>query len=139
MSLPLTRLPLTPKWIFSFVNSRYTKGIPFCQKWYIKGQGGGASPDKFFLSTPPPLHSPTGRRTQLRGHIYFTPILGGGGGGGGLIEKKGLFERGGLFNLEKTMVSVLHTELEYKVEKLKYKEVGGYAAKDQNQIKTSSW
>ena len=32
------------------------------------------------------------------------------------------------------MVSVLHTELEYKVEKLKYKEVGGYAAKDQNQI-----
>ena len=59
-------------------------------------------------------------------------------GGGGLIEKKGLFERGGLFNLEKTMVSVLHTELEYKVEKLKYKEVGGYAAKDQNQIQTSS-
>ena len=35
-----------------------------------------------------------------------------------------LFERGGggLFNLEKTMVSVLHKELEYKVEKLKYKK-----------------
>ena len=35
-----------------------------------------------------------------------------------------LFERGlhrdrGLFNLEKTMVSVLHKELEYKAEKLK--------------------
>ena len=30
-----------------------------------------------------------------------------------------MFERGrGLFNLEKTMVSVLHKELEYKVEKL---------------------
>ena len=28
---------------------------------------------------------------------------------------------GGLFTLEKTMASVLHKELEYKVEKLKYK------------------
>ena len=41
---------------------------------------------------------------------------------GGLIETGGLFERGGLFNLETTMVSVLHKELEYKVEKLKYKK-----------------
>ena len=31
------------------------------------------------------------------------------------------FEGGGLFTLEKTMASVLHKELEYKVEKLKYK------------------
>ena len=31
-------------------------------------------------------------------------------------------ETGGLFNLETTMVSVLHTELQYKVEKLKYKK-----------------
>ena len=38
-----------------------------------------------------------------------------------------LFERGGLFNLEKMMVSVLHKELEYKVEKLKNKKVGGHA------------
>ena len=37
----------------------------------------------------------------------------------------GLFERGGLFNLEMTMVSVLHKELEYKVEKLKNKKGGG--------------
>ena len=37
----------------------------------------------------------------------------GGGGGGG----------GGLFNVEKTMVSLLHKELEYKVEKLKYKRL----------------
>ena len=54
------------------------------------------------------------------------------GGGGGLIETRGLF------NLEKTMVSVLHKELEYKVKKLKYRTVGGHAAEDQNQIWTSS-
>ena len=53
--------------------------------------------------------------------------------------KRGLIETVGLFNLETTMVSVLHKELEYKVEKLKYKKVGGHAAEDQNQIRTSSW
>ena len=37
---------------------------------------------------------------------------------------------GGLFNLEKTIVSVLHEELGYKVEKLKYKRFGGHAAMD---------
>ena len=37
-------------------------------------------------------------------------------GGGGLIEA------GGLFSLETSMVSVLHRELKYKVEKLKYKK-----------------
>ena len=37
------------------------------------------------------------------------------------------------------MVSVLHKELEYTVEKLKYKaKVGGHAAEDQNQIRTFS-
>ena len=41
----------------------------------------------------------------------------GEGGGGGLMET------GGLFNLAKTMVSVLHKELEYKVEKPKYKKL----------------
>ena len=56
---------------------------------------------------------------------------------GGLIETRGLFEKGGLFNLEKTMVSVLHKKLNYKVEKLMYKKVGGHAAGDQNQIRTS--
>ena len=45
----------------------------------------------------------------------------------------------GLFNLKKTMVLVLHKELECKVEKLKYKKVRGHAAEDQNQIRTSSW
>ena len=53
---------------------------------------------------------------------------------GGLIETGGLFERESLFNLEKTMVSYLHKELEYKAEKLKYKKVVGHTAKDQNQI-----
>ena len=46
---------------------------------------------------------------------------------------------GDLFNLEKTMVSVLHKELEQKVEELKNKRDVGHAAEDQNQIRTSSW
>ena len=73
-------------------------------------------------------------------------------GGGGIWEW-------GLFNLEKTMVSVLQNELEYEVEKLKYTSVSeafsnpkhglfhitvfsersqgrGHAAEDQNQIRT---
>ena len=45
-----------------------------------------------------------------------------------------MFLRGGLFNLQKKVVSVLHKELEYKVEKLKNRKVGGHAAEDQNQI-----
>ena len=35
----------------------------------------------------------------------------------------GLFDRAGLFNLANKMVSVLHKELECKVEKLKYKKM----------------
>ena len=71
--------------------------------------------------------------------MFVNPLL----SPGGLIYFKPIWARliweGGLFNLEKTMVSVLHKELEYKVEKLKYKKVGGHAAEDQNQIRTSSW
>ena len=48
------------------------------------------------------------------------------GGGAYLIQKK-------------IMVSAFHKELEYKVENLKFKTVGGHAAEDQNQIPTSSW
>ena len=44
-----------------------------------------------------------------KGLIYLKPI---GGGGGRLIETGGLFERRGLFNVERTMVSVLHKEVE---------------------------
>ena len=50
---------------------------------------------------------------------------GGGGGwrGGALIEMRGVFERSSLFNLAKSKVLVLHKELEYKVEKFKYKKL----------------
>ena len=82
------------------------------------------------LITVNPLSSPPGGG----GLIYFKPIC------GGLNRDEGLFEKeGALINLEKMTVSVLHKELEYKVEKLKYKKVGGHAAEDQNQIQTSSW
>ena len=57
---------------------------------------------------------------------------------GGLIETGGLFERGGLFNLERTMVSVLHKELEYKNGKAQVGEVLGHATEDQKQIQISS-
>ena len=54
-----------------------------------------------------------------------TPLL--NGGGGGLIISKtfemGLIGTGGLFNLAKTMVSVVHKEEEYKVKKLKCKKL----------------
>ena len=46
---------------------------------------------------------------------------------------------GGLIYLEKTIMSVLHKKLEYKVEELQQKKVGGHAAEDQNHIRTSSW
>ena len=63
------------------------------------------------------------------------------GGEGANRDRRLIWEGGGdvLFNLEETMVSVLHKELEYKVEKLKCKKVGGHAAEDQNQIWTSTW
>ena len=66
-----------------------------------------------------------------RAYLFQAHLRGGGGGG--------LIETGGLFNLEKTMVSVLHKELEYEVEKLKYKKIEVHAAEDQNQIRTSHW
>ena len=59
------------------------------------------------------------------------------GGRGSLKETGGGYL--GLFHLERMMVSVLHKELEYKVEKVKYNKVGRHGAKDQNQIQTSSW
>ena len=46
---------------------------------------------------------------------------------------------GSLLHLEKTIVSALHKELEYKVEKLKYRKVEHHAAEDQKRIRTSSW
>ena len=63
----------------------------------------------------------------FQAHLRESLIETGWGGGGGF------------FNLEKAMVSVLQKELGNKGEKLKYKKVGGHAADDQNQIRTSSW
>ena len=55
-------------------------------------------------------------------------LFDGGGGGGGW--------GGGLFNLTKTIVSVVHKDLEYKVENLKYKKKNSRITK---QIRTFSW
>ena len=69
-------------------------------------------------------------------HVFFVTVnlllspAGGGGGGAYLFQAHlrgslivGSWGKGGLFNLDTMMVSVLHKELEYKVEKLKYKNV----------------
>ena len=64
---------------------------------------------KSSIKPPPP--------TQEGGLFISSPL-----GGGSLIETGGLFERGGFFYLETTMVSVLYKELEYNVDKLKYKK-----------------
>ena len=52
---------------------------------------------------------------------YFNQIW---GGGGGLDRDRGSYLKGeSLFNLAKTMVSVLNNKLEHKVEKFKYKKL----------------
>ena len=56
--------------------------------------------------------------------------------GRGLIEMGGLkFWERGLFNLAKLMVLVLHKELEYKVEKLKYKKLEIMQLRNKNKSK----
>ena len=67
--------------------------------------------------------------------LTVNPLLSPCGGRGGL-NRDG--EEGGLLNLEKTMVSVFPKDLQKKVDKLKYKKVGGHAASDKKQIQTSS-
>ena len=62
------------------------------------------SHNRFFFITVNPLISPPWM--GVGDYLFQTHLRGRGGG---------------LFNLEKTMVSVLHKELQYKVEKLKYK------------------
>ena len=71
-----------------------------------------------------------GQRRQHTVSPLFQAYWGGGG-----VNRDG----GRVFNLEKRMVSVLHKNLEYKVEKLKYKKVGGLAAENQKQIRTTIW
>ena len=46
---------------------------------------------------------------------------------------------GALFNLAKTLVLVPHKKQKCQVKKPEYKKVGGQAAEDQKQIRTSSW
>ena len=78
-------------------------------QWLLDGSKSTAKPLLISLTTTVnPLLSPPGEL------IYFKSIWGGGGGG--------LIEMGSLFNLKPTMVSVLHKELDCKVEKLKYKK-----------------
>ena len=62
----------------------------------------------------------------------FTSNTFDGGRGGGLNRVRDLF------NLAKTMVLILHKELEYKMAKAQVQEVGDHAAEDQKQIGTSS-
>jgi len=65
--------------------------------------------------------------------IYRNPLLGGlcipntFEGGRGLTETRGFYLSGGLLNSAKKKVSVLHNDLESKVQ-----EVGGHAAKEKN-------
>ena len=65
------------------------------------------------MITVNPLLSPLGDSD-----LFISSPFKGGGGGGGL--------------------SVLHKEVEYKVEKLKNKKGGGHAAEDRDQIQNSS-
>ena len=45
-----------------------------------------------------------------------------------------LIKTGGLFNLEKTIAPIFRKELEYKVQNLKNKKVGGHAESDPSWI-----
>ena len=40
---------------------------------------------------------------------------------------RGAYLRGGLFHFEKAITSLVHKQLGYKVEMLKYKKIGGHA------------
>ena len=67
---------------------------------------------------------PIWKFTKVQSIVLCTvnPLLSRSRGGGGA----NLFQThlmGGLFNLEETKVLVLHKELEYEVEKLKYKKL----------------
>ena len=57
--------------------------------------------------------------------MYFQTHLRGGG-----LNR----DRGGLFNLEKTMVSVLHLKTRIQSGNAQVQEVGGHEAEDQKRI-----
>ena len=50
----------------------------------------------------------------------------------------GLYRAAALFNLEKTMVSVLHRKLRIQSREAQEQEVRGHAAKARNQVRISS-
>ena len=108
------------------------------------------------MTAPLPRSLYTGRKAVYRQgwEIIFIPVYEGtvnpllttppppGGGGCYLFQthlRGGLIGNGGLFNLEKMMVPVLQKELQYNLEKLKYKKLRDHAAKEYNEIRTSSW
>ena len=72
----------------------------------------------------------------------INPLLSPPRGGAYLFQthlRGGLIETGGLFNLEKTMVSVLHKKPRIQSGNAQVQEVGDHAADDQKQIRSSSW
>ena len=78
-------------------------------------QSGDRIKNQSCLHTVNPLLSPQGA------HLFQAHLRGGGGGEGLNRDGGHIWERGS-FNSEKTMVSVSHKELEYTVEKFKYKK-----------------
>ena len=79
------------------------------------GVGGGGEKGELRNSLVSPLFTPSfhGSLLLVRWHTV-NPLL---GPTGGLIFWRGGGKAYSIFNLEKTIASVLHTELEYKVEK----------------------
>ena len=77
-------------------------------------------PDQRYLNPEVAKYHGQARQGQLVSIPYKAPK--GGGGYFFTVETGGLFEREDLFNLAKMIVLVVHKELKYKVEKLKYKK-----------------
>ena len=75
-----------------------------------------------------------------RGTYLFPTHLGGKGGGLMVLYRDGgLIWEGCILNLAQTMVSFLHKELEYKMEKLKYKKLEVTQPRIKNKSTSSLW
>lgn len=55
------------------------------------------------------------------------------------VHLRGLFRRGGLFNLAKIMVSTLHKELERNVEKLSVMKLEVMQGRSKNKVNEPYW